>query len=181
VVAAQTSLLSCTQEEMRLTRELERVEAEIEALKHDRRRWVAIPDTASGELPTASEIEAEVDGTVEVNGRRVKLVRSWITVPEFRQWAGVSAATARRWVAGTHLPFPDGDPRNPWRLGKAPVVEVGPRRRVVLVEGIARTFRGSAHREEVLTELLTRLPSGWAAKTLEAAGELLSIDAAAGV
>jgi hypothetical protein len=62
----------------------------------------------------ATAIEAEEDGVVYIRGKRTRQVRDWITIKEFHELARKSVAQVSRWVAGKHLPHPDGDPRNPW-------------------------------------------------------------------
>jgi len=167
VVAEQTQLQATLEEERRARVELTRLDAEIEALENDPRRRVVVPEEASLESVVADpgSIHEEEEGLVELaGGRTARRQRTTISVREFAAIAGVSSATARRWVSGVCLPFPDGDPRNPWRLASIPVLELSARRRLIEAEAINPHFLDSGNRREQLNALLCELPTGWPAQ-----------------
>lgn len=147
------------------------VERELEAIRHNPERLVLLPDDADGLLDVdLAAVEAEVRRGAgrPVDERRPLAVRDWISVGELRELVIVGAATVPRWLGQggrpPQLPFPDGDPRNPWPADRVPVdASLGQRRRRIIVAGISETFLLAApgRMERLEAILATPGPAGW--------------------
>jgi integrase len=150
-------------EERRIESLLRERTAEIERLLHDRSRRIPIADDAP---PGAEVVDLEAVERAALEGRTRRehespWVRDWISVAELAAIQGVGEATARRWVAGA-LPFPDGDPRNPWPHDEVPIAPGSTaRRRRLLVSGIDPKFFDSAAKRDALELVLRNWPPGW--------------------
>jgi hypothetical protein len=158
--------------------QLTEVGLELERLEHDPARRIVVADTATWTPVDLAVLRTELAAgdVVAIDAPRPR-VRLWLSVQELRQVADVAPATVPRWLGQGErppkLPFPDGDPRNPWTTDRVPVDEsLGQRARRILVEGLSETWlRADAGRAARLEEILaTPTPDGWSAE--HAAAEL---------
>lgn len=161
LVGRQAELSRIVDAERRMMDRLHAVEREIDRLKHDPACLVPLPDQAPAEAATVTSeaIELEETGVRSIRGRPVRRLRDWLTPREFAEWFGVGEATGRRWLRG--LGLRPGDPWAPWEPDDIPVVEISPRRRVILVDRIKPTCVTDVPRREALEELLATWPTGW--------------------
>jgi len=87
--------------------------------------------------------------------------RDWLRPCELSAVAGWEPGAARRWISGS-LPHADGDVRNPWRRGEAPVnVELGRLRRRIPVRELSTAFVAAHVDLGALEEVLRTWPSRW--------------------
>jgi hypothetical protein len=162
--ANQLHAYAALREERRIEDLLRERTAEIERLLHDPHRRVAIPDDSppGAEYPDLESVEREALGGQTRAEHDSPRRRDWITVAELALIQGVGEATARRWVAGTVMPFRDGDPRNPWPRGCAPVAPGSSERRKRLsAKGINPLFFDSERKRDALEKALRHWPAGW--------------------
>lgn len=153
-------------------------EVRLRDLRHDRRLWAPLPDTAPPEPPVdVAALEQELLENLRVeerpDARQPEPLRPWVTVAELEYIVGtVSRSELSRWLLGKSLP--KRADRRPWEADTIPVDEnagssnsyrATSYRRIDL-RGVKETFwRGEAMRCR-LAETLARWPSseGWATK-----------------
>jgi hypothetical protein len=144
------------------------LEREIERLRNDPATQVAVPDHLDHEQRSDQfqEIEREIDGQAPPTTEPVPPtpVRdpAWLTIPETADVLEVSYPWVARWANAKSLPFPDGDPRNPWQADAVPIdATLGPRRRRLAVSGINPRYLAPPAQRRRLAEILARFPAGW--------------------
>lgn len=163
MAANQLQAHAALREERRIENLLRERTAEIERILHDPARRVPIPDDAppGAETPDLAAVERASLGGRTREEHDSPRSRDWISPAELAAIHGVGEATARRWTAGA-LPFPDGDPRNPWQTGETPIAPGSTsRRRRLLVSGINPSFFDTAAKVEALEHVLRSWPDGW--------------------
>ena len=156
--------------ELRVRDELARVELEIERVRHDPRRRVAIPDEAllDGAAPDMSGLEELIQDD-EVRRRRGRRVRDWVSVKELGIASGISEAEARRWANGETLPHRPGHPHNPWEKDDIPIDEsLGHSRRRVIVDRLKPGFIDLPGVRDAIEGFLKTWPRGWSAEACDA-------------
>jgi hypothetical protein len=148
--------------------QLRGLEHEIERLRHDpAARVAAADDRDDSELADRFDaIEREVDGQSAPEGvhQPSAALRTppWLTIPEAAEVVDYSYPQVARWVNGKSLPFPLGDPRNPWQADRVPVDNtLGPRRRRLAVSGINPRYLASPAQRRRLAQILAHRPPGW--------------------
>lgn len=168
LIGKQAELSRMIDAERRARDRLHDVEREIDQIKHDPARLIALRDDApaSAANVTAEMIELDETGMRSIRGRPVRRVRAWLTPREFASWFGVGEATARRWLRGQGLR--PGDPGAPWEPGDVPVIEISARRRVILVDKIKPTCVTDVARLDALEVRLATWPAGWPLSSLPA-------------
>jgi len=143
-------------------REIEKALADVATtivtLEHDGDSWLILRDD---EPDQKIDLKAVRRGERATHRRDVPdRVRWFFTVPETAEFAG-SPATARRW-AGGQLPFPEGDPRNPWQLGDGAVdASLGIRRRRIDVDKINPRYFDTSAKRSRRDEILATIPRGF--------------------
>ncbi len=164
--------------ERRLETRRRELDVELERIRHDPNRLVLLPDDAPPEdqrvdLDRIERDEAAVGGGMVLSFGGKPAVRDWITVNELAELASVSPASARRWASGQLLPFPAGDPRNPW-LTPVPPVDQGThaRRRRIAAAHLSPEFLAPPARIQLLEQQLAGWPVGWSIEECERPLEL---------
>ena len=145
-----------------------KAEQRIERLRDDPTTHIPVPDDIPDDELTDGfdQIEREIEGRTAggIEPRFPDPVRrpAWITIREAAEILDISYPQAARWVNGQHLPFPAGDPRNPWQPGQPPVdITRGPRRRRIAVEHINPAYVRAEAQRRRLAEILALWPTGW--------------------
>lgn len=156
-------VLAINEQRSRVEGEFAEVRVRLTELRTDESTWVTL---CSGEEPPDEGLEAverRVLGRKGLESREIPSpVREWLTVTELAETVGVSPATARRWVRGTHLPRNPGDPRRPWEPDGIPVDRtLGDRRQRIWLPGVKPGLFSSDLQRASLAELVATWPSGW--------------------
>lgn len=149
--------------------ELRLIEREIEAIRLNPKRMVAVADSEE-DVPTADldSVERQVLGGVEESERRrLTPVRSppWLTFSELAYVLDAGEASVRRWAEGK---LPRNPRKQPWSQENPPIDNAqGPKRRRVAVSGLNLALLDSDAKRQRLAETLSRLPEKWTREQAE--------------
>jgi hypothetical protein len=132
----------------------------VERLKTDETTWVVVPDDQPpGDRVDLDVLSAEIAG-LEVASRRI---REWLRPGEVAELLGHSRSAGNSWARGMTLPFPDGDPRNPWERDAIPIDDSwGVRRRRIWITDLKPTYLQTAEMRSNMEAMLRIWPPGWA-------------------
>ncbi|MEJ7786620.1 MAG: hypothetical protein WKF96_17605 [Solirubrobacteraceae bacterium] len=155
-----------TDQRLRLTERRQELAVEAHRLWYDQDRWERIPDEATDATPitgTLADFLAADPAPAELESRKPKRVRDWLTVKEFVWVAGLGdRSSVSRWLKGRMLP--KREDRRPWEAEWVPVDESqGPNHRRIWAPGVKNTFWPGPGAIARLEHLLARWPQeqGW--------------------
>jgi hypothetical protein len=162
------AVMSLHEERDRVRERLSDLDRQLDRLRNDPSTRICVPDSILDEeiVDRFKEIEKELgpssarrDSTRELPAP----VRDWLALKEVALVTGYSYQQVCRWARGESLPYPDGDPRNPWSTHPLPVDSSrGPRRKRVPVGALNSAFVSTPQQKSCLAEVLSGYPQRWA-------------------
>jgi integrase len=153
-----------------LRERLNELEQRSERLRHDPATRTPASDELSDEelVDRLEEVDREFASSSTPRASRARElpvpVREppWFTIPEAASVMDISYPQIARWAKGKHLPYPAGDPRNPWSPERIPIdVSRGERRRRISVQHVNPAYLQGDARRRRLAEILARFPARW--------------------